>query len=74
MQVYALNELHERDRMNRLRHRVLLLALVDERRRRRERENRRKPRSCWQREWIARRTDFGMYTLYRVLKGPLNLK
>lgn len=39
----------------------MLLGVMDERNRRRERENMRQPRSCWQRDWIARRRDFGRY-------------
>lgn len=62
LELYAINELHEADRENNLRHRVLLLGILEERRRRRERQNReRKPRSCQQRMWISRRTVLGKF-------------
>lgn len=60
-----MNELHEQERATRLRQRILILGVLDERRRRREeRQVRRQPRSCWMRDWIARRTDFGRCKLY----------
>jgi hypothetical protein len=54
--VLAIDELYaaERDR-----NQVLMLAVLEARRRRRQRERERRPRSCWQRPWVALRRNMG---------------
>ena len=61
-QRFALQELEEMYARTRIHHRVLLMAIMEERRRRRQRAQRqRRPRSCWQRVWVSLRMDNGQF-------------
>lgn len=74
LRLHALNQLDEANRQNALRHRILVLAVLEDRRRRRQRQqNQRKPRSCWQRLWIARRPMLGQYdNIFELLDHQLD--